>query len=115
VRKDLAIPHVERLVVDEQTNDLSVRDVDEGLARFGIAEPGFGVRQRPELVEGVQVRPGHRVWLSFVEVRTQADVAVREREHGFGLREDVEVEMRFAQRPWRARERSVRDHLCSIS
>jgi hypothetical protein len=42
-----AVADIERLVVDEQPDDLAVRDVHHRLARLRIAVAGFGVGQRP--------------------------------------------------------------------
>jgi hypothetical protein len=52
---DLAVAQVEWLVVDEQPDDLPVGDVDHRLAGLRVAEAGFGVGQRPRLVEAVEV------------------------------------------------------------
>jgi len=71
---------VERFVVDEQSDELAVGDVDHRLAGLGIAVGRFRGGQRPELVEAVQVGPGDRGGLAFVEVAAQADVGVGERE-----------------------------------
>ena len=60
VREQLAVADVERLVVDEEADDLPVRDVHDRLARLRVAVAGLGVRERPQLVEGVQVGPGER-------------------------------------------------------
>jgi hypothetical protein len=69
VREETAVADIERLVVDQQTNDLSVGDIDQRLARLWVAVAGLGIRQRPQLVERVEVRPRNRVWLALVEVR----------------------------------------------
>ena len=68
VGEQFAVPDVERLVADQQPNDLAVGDVDNGLAGLRIAEPGLGVRQRPDLVEGIQVGAGQAVRFALVEV-----------------------------------------------
>ena len=97
--QQLAVADVERLVVDEQPDDLAVGDVDDRLAVLGVAVAGLGVRQRARLVEAVEVgaRAGRR--LALVEVAAQADVAVGEREHRLGLREAVEVAARVSRTP----------------
>ena len=110
VRAQPPVADVERLVVDEQADDLAVRDVDDRLARLGIAVAGLGVGQRAQLVERVQVRPRQAERLALVEVPAQADVPVREREHRFGLGEHVEVEPRLAHGPRLDREGGMRDH-----
>ena len=43
----LAVADVERLVLDQQPDDLAVGDVDDRLAVLGVAVAGLGVRQRP--------------------------------------------------------------------
>jgi len=55
-------------VVNQQPNELAVGDVHNLLAGLGVAVAGFGMRQRPHLVERVEVRAGNSVWLSLVEV-----------------------------------------------
>ena len=84
--EQFAVSDVERLVVDEQAHDLAVGDVDDRLAVLGIAEARFGVRQRPGLVERVQVGARQAVRLALVEVAAQPDVAVGQREQRLGLR-----------------------------
>ena len=88
----LAVPHVERLVVDQQPDQLAVGDVEDRLARLGIAVAGLGVGQRALLVERVEVGAGQAVRLALVEVAAQPDVAVGQGEQRLGLRQDVEVE-----------------------
>ena len=113
MREELPVADVEGLVVDEQTDDLAVRDVDDRLARLGIAVAALRVRQRPQLVERVQVGAGQAEGLALVQVCAQADVPVGEREHRLGLGEHVEVEMRLAQGPGLHCERGMLDHDCS--
>ena len=115
VREQLPVADVERLVVDEQADDLRVRDVDDRLARLRIAVARLGDRQRSKLVERVQVRAGQAVRLALVEVAAQPDVPVREREDRLRLREDAEIELGLPQRPRLDRERRVRDHRRSSS
>ena len=74
VGEELAVPDVERLVVDQQPDQLAVGDVDDGLAGLGEAEAGLRVRQRAQLVEGVEVGAGQAVRLPLVQVAAQADV-----------------------------------------
>ena len=59
-----AVADVERLVLHQQPDDLAVGHVDHRLARLRIAEPALRVRQRPDLVEAVQVGPGQPVRLA---------------------------------------------------
>ena len=99
VQAELAVADVEGLVIDEQADDLAVGDVHERLTGLRVAVAGLRVRQRAQLVEGVQVRAGQAERLALVEIRPQPDVPVREGEHRFGLGERVEVELRLAHRP----------------
>src|SRR6266516_2771575 len=115
VRKELPIADVERLVVDEQTDDLSVRDVDDRLARLGVAVAALRVRQRPQLVERVQIGAGQAVRLAFVQVRAQPDMSVGECEHRLRLGEHLEIELRLAHRPGRDDEGGLCDHESSRS
>ena len=43
---DGPVAQVERLVVDEQPDELAVGDVDDRLAGLRVAVPGLGVRER---------------------------------------------------------------------
>ena len=97
--QQVAVADVERLVVDEQPDDLAVRDVDDRLAGVRVAVGGLGVRQRPDLVEGVEVGAGQRERLALVEVAAQADVAVGQREDRLALPEQVEVQAALAHGP----------------
>ena len=111
----LAVADVERLVVDQQPDDLAVGDVDHRLARLGVAVAGLGVGQRARLVEAVQVGAGQAVGLALVEVAAQADVPVGEREHRSGLGEHVQVQLGLAQRPRLDGEGGMLDHESSSS
>ena len=96
---DGAVAQVKRLVVDEQAQDLAVRDVDHRLAGLGVAVGGLGVGQRPRLEEAVEVGPRAARRLTLVEVAAQADVAVGEREDRLRLRQQVEPELVLGDRP----------------
>ena len=85
-RSERPVAHVERLVVDQQADQLAVGHVDQRLALFGIAVAPLGVRQRQRLEEPVQVRAGDDVRLALVEVAAQPDVPVRQGEDRLGLR-----------------------------
>ena len=99
VRDEPPVAHVERLVVDEEPDELAVGDVDERLADLGVAVAGLGIRQRARLEETVEVGPGYAAGLTLVEVPAPADVAVGQGEHRLALREHPEVEARLAQAP----------------
>ena len=74
--QQLAVANVERLVVDQQAQDLAIGDVDDGLSGLRVAVARFGVGQRPDFVERVQIRAGQAVRLAFVEVAANSDVPV---------------------------------------
>ena len=99
VLEQVAVAHVERLVVDQQAHDLAVGDVDDGLTGLRIAEARLGVGQRPDFVERVQVGARQTVRLALVEVAAKSDVPVGQREQRFGLGQPVEVELGFADLP----------------
>jgi len=65
---EVVVADVEWLVVDEEPHDLAVRDVDDCLTGLRVAVAGLGVRQRPQLVERVQIRAGDAEWLALVEI-----------------------------------------------
>ena len=113
--QQLAVADVERLVVDEQPDQLPVGDVDHRLAGLREAEAGLGVGQRAPLVHAVQVGPREAVRLPLVQVRPPPDVPVGQREHGFGLGQHVGVQRAFPQAPRLDRERGVLDHRSSSS
>ena len=110
VALERAVAHVERLVVDEQAQELAVRDVDHRLARTRGSRSRLGVGQRQGLVEAVEVRARAARRLALVEVAAQADVPVREREDRLGLREQVEVELMLGDRPRVDAEDVLADH-----
>ena len=91
VLEQRAVAHVERLVVDEQPDDLAVRHVDDGLPRLRVAVARLGVRQRPRLVEAVEVRARDTVGLALLQVGPQPDVPVGQGEYRLALREHSEV------------------------
>ena len=111
VLADGAVPDIERLVVDQQPDDLAVGDVDDGLPGVGEPVPGLRVGQRPVLVDRVQVGAGEPVGLALVEVAAQADVTVGEREDRLALRDHVQVEGVLGEGPGFSAVRLVRDHL----
>ena len=92
VGEQLAVAHVERLVVDQQPDQLAVGDVDDGLPGLGVAVARLGVRQRAQLVERVEVGAGQAVRLALVEVAAQPDVPVGQREDRLRLGQHVQVE-----------------------
>ena len=110
--QQFAVADVERLVVDEQADQLSVGDVDDGLAVLRIAVAGFGVGQRARsLSRSGRCREGRSAHL--VEACPALDVAVRQREHRPGLREHVEIELVLRDRPRFDGERALGDQSTS--
>ena len=107
---EVPVAHVEWLVVDEETDDLAIGHVDHRLARFGVPEPRFGVRQRAKLVEAVEISSRQAVGLALVEVAPQADVAVGEGEDRLALAEDLEVQLGLANPPGVDGEATLTDH-----
>ena len=106
----LAVANVERFVVDQQAQDLAVGDVDDGLSGLWVAEARFGVGQRSDFVERVQIRAGQAVRLAFVEVAANSDVPVGQREQRLRLRQHIEVQPGLADLPGFDGEGVIRDH-----
>src|SRR5581483_4364058 len=104
-----AVAGVERLVVDEQPDDLAVRHVDDRLAGLRVAVCRLGVGKGDRFVDAVEVRPGDDVRLALVEVAAPADVPVGEREDRLGLAEAREVQVVLADAPRLARKALVLD------
>ena len=50
-----SVAHVERFVVDEQSDELAVGHVDHALARLGVAVGRLGIGQGQHLAETGQV------------------------------------------------------------
>ena len=73
---ELAVPNIERLIDDKQSDELAVGHVEDRLPGLRVSVPSLGVRQGPELVEAAQVGAGKTEWLAFIEVPAQPDVAV---------------------------------------
>ena len=113
VTQQLAVADVERLVVDQQPDQLAVGDVDHRLAGLREAEAGLGVGQRAQLVHAVEVGAGQAVRLALVQVAAPPDVPVGQREQRLGLGQHVAVQRAFPQAPRLDRERRVLDHRSS--
>src|ERR1700761_1115777 len=110
VAQQLAVANVEWLVVDQQAQDLAVGDVDDRLPGLRVAVAGLRIRQRPDLVERVQIRAGQAVRLAFVEVAANSDVPVGQREQRLRLRQHIEVQMGLADLPGLDGKGVFRDH-----
>ncbi len=111
----LAKADIEGLVVHEQTDDLAVGDVDDGLSRLRIAVAGLGVWQRACLVESVQVAARQAVGLAFVQVTAQPDVSVAEREDRPRLCQQGQAQLALAERPRLDAEDRIVNHGSSNS
>ena len=112
--EQFAVPHIERLIVDKQAQQLAVGDVDDRLAGLRIAEPRLGVRQRTNLVERVQICARQTVWFALVEIASHADVAVRQGEQRLRFGQKVQIERGFADMPRLHGEHVAGDH-CDIN
>ena len=99
VQADVAVAHVEGLIVDEQADELAVGDVDDRLPDLRVAVAGLGVGQRTLLVEGVEVGAGQGVRIALVEIAAHSDVPVGQGEHRLGLGQAGQVEADLADVP----------------
>jgi hypothetical protein len=93
------VPDVERLVVDQQPDQLAVGDVHDRLTGFRVAVAGLGMGQRPQLEERVEVRAGNPVGLALVQVPAQAQMPVRQGEERLRAAQQVQVQPALAQAP----------------
>ena len=110
MRAQLAVADVERLVVDEEADHLAVGHVDHRLPGLRVPVAGLRVRQRPQLVDAVEVGTRQAVRLSLIQVPAPADVPVGQREDRLGLREHRQVQLGRPQAPRLDRERRMVDH-----
>jgi hypothetical protein len=99
VPAQLPVPHIQRLVVDHQPDQLAVGHIHHGLPRLRVPEPRLRVRQRPQLVERVQVRARQCVRLTLIQVRPQSDVAIGQREHRLRLGQPRQVQYGLTHLP----------------
>ena len=95
----LAIANIKRLIINEETQQLAVGDIDHRLPRFGIAIPRLRIGQGEQFINGVQVGAGDTIWLPLIEIPPQPDMAVGERENRLRLRQNVQVEGGLADLP----------------
>ena len=111
----LAVAQIEGLVLHEEADQLAVGDVDDRLAGLGVAVAALRVRERPLLVERVEVGAGGGVRLAFIEVATQSDVPVGQGEHRLDLADRGHVQLRLAHVPRFDGERApgIGTHRCS--
>jgi hypothetical protein len=68
VAHKLAEAHVERLVINQEPDDLAVGHVDRGRARLRVAVASLGVRHRARLVETVEIAAGEAVGFALIDV-----------------------------------------------
>ena len=107
---ELAVPKVKGFVVDEETDEFAVGDIDGRLPGLRVGVSSLRIGQRAQLVEGVQVGAGKAVWLPLIEVASQSDVSVGEGKNGLGLCQGVEVESYLSDAPLLDREGRMFDH-----
>ncbi len=112
----LSVADVERLIVHQQTHQLAVGDVDDGLPRLGVAVvAGFGVGQRTHLVDPVQVRAGQPMRLALIKFSPPSDVTVRQGENRLGLRQHIQIEGRLSHAPRLDRVGGMGNHVRPIT
>jgi hypothetical protein len=87
-----AVPHVERLVLHQQPDDLAVGDVDDRLPVLRVAVAALGVGEGVLFVEAVEVGAWQGGRLTLLEGAPHADVPVGQREDRLGAVERAEVE-----------------------
>ena len=106
----VAVADIERLVVDQEPDELAVGDVHHALTSLGVAVGQLGRSQWTHLVKRTQVGAWEAVRIALVEVAAHADVAVGQGEHGFGLGHQIEMQTLLCQRPGLTAELGVDDH-----
>ena len=77
----LAVANIERFVVDQQPDDLAVGHIDDRLPGLGVPVAAFGIRQRPDFEDAVEIGARQAVRLTLVQVPAPADVPVGQCEH----------------------------------
>ena len=110
MRTQLAVPHVERLIIDKQADQLAVGHVDHLLAGLREAVGALGVGQRPRLINPVEIAARQAMRLALVQVGPPAHVTVGQREHRLGLGQQVQVQVGFPEVPRLHRERVLQYH-----
>ncbi len=80
VGQQVAVTNIERLVIDEQADELAISHVDQRLARLRSPVLALGFQQRAQFIETVQIRSRQPMWLAFVKIASHANVAVGESE-----------------------------------
>ena len=72
----MPVSHIQRLVIDQQPDQLAVGHINDRLTGFRIAVATFGVGQGPQLVERIQIAARQRVRVALVEVAAKPKVPV---------------------------------------
>jgi len=76
MRSKMTVPQIKGLIIDEKSDEFSVRDVDECLARFWRAILTFRGGKRAQFVKPVEIGSWESVGFTFVEVPAQANMTV---------------------------------------
>jgi len=79
--------------------ELSAGDVDDLLPRLRQAIGALGIRQRPRLIDPVQIAARQAVRLTLIQIRPSAHMAVSQRGHRLRPRQQVQVQMSLRQAP----------------
>ena len=115
MRAQLTSTHIERLIIDKQADQLAVGDVDDRLPGLRQAIGTLGVRQRPHLVNPVEIAPRQAVRLALLQVAPPPHVTVGQREHRLRLGQLGQVQMGLPKHPRLYRECALLRHCYSIS
>src|SRR5690606_13471408 len=92
VRREGATADVERLVPDDQPDQLAVGGVDHTLTALGVGVPLFGVRHRVLFEQTVEIAARDPAWVAFIEISSPAHITVREPENGLLMGEVLDVD-----------------------
>src|SRR6266487_3659006 len=107
---DPPVPYIKGFVVNEETNNFAIRDIDNGLPGLGVAISRLCIWQWAQLIDGVQVGTGKAMRLPLIEVAPKPNMSIGEGENGFRLCQDVKVESRLANTPLINGESGMIDH-----
>jgi hypothetical protein len=110
VASQLAVAHIERLVLHEQPDHLAVGYVDDGATGLGVGVPGLWICQRPHSIEPSQVAARQAEGFALIEISPQTDMPIGQREHRLRLREPLQAQFRLTQPPGFSRKVRVPDH-----
>jgi len=110
VPAQLAVPDIERLILDQQPDDLAIRDAHHRLPILGITIPSLRTRQRPRLIQPSEIDPRQPKRLPLVEVRPHPHVPIGEREHQLCLHQEPKIKRSHVNRPPLNHKPRVLDH-----